>query len=36
MRALDKNHNRLQGARIKTWYTEYRVDEGNSFWVLIH
>ncbi|MEU7901123.1 DNRLRE domain-containing protein [Nonomuraea sp. NPDC049152] len=35
LRALNKVHNRLQGSRIGTWYTEYRVGEGNSFWVLI-
>ncbi|MEV4165169.1 NucA/NucB deoxyribonuclease domain-containing protein [Nonomuraea dietziae] len=35
LRALDKVDNRLHGSRIGAWYTEYRVGEGNSFWVLI-
>nr|WP_285786381.1 DNRLRE domain-containing protein [Microbispora sp. NBRC 16548] len=35
LRALNKVHNRLQGNTIGRWYTEYRVGEGNSYWVLI-
>ncbi|OUC97713.1 hypothetical protein [Streptosporangium minutum] len=35
VKALNNRQNNLHGSRLETFYGEFRVGEGNSFWVLI-
>jgi hypothetical protein len=35
LRALNKDHNWLQGVALNKFYADFRVGEGNSFWMLV-